>query len=604
MAHSLSKRVSGTTPYYNMIRRVAFPSTRAIVISSFLLATVGVGLSFLIAERAANSFLLGAVWGVMIFIAPYFLSDIALYSTIMKEDPLFYFRRCLALSLFTMTTWIIVFMVSSGIALAVPQFIFPDFAIIIGLFSVIPLRAVAVFSMSKTNFASRTLFTLSEPALTVLVVIFLFGLTPGRMLFGLVLASLVGLAFAFTVITAVEVYGRRTVGFSPNRMFRAFLADWLEGKNDELESYLSEIGVETEIDVSAFTFRHKDSKRVKSVVLVSNFHPGPFTNVGSSVLPFLFQRVIEERFGAIALVPHGVSGHELNLVSQEQNAKVIGWVLSNLENTTYYDEATPVIRVNNGIATATSQVFDGRALVTMTTSPQDMEDVPYDVGKQIAATAQGHFRGVALVDAHNCLTGPITMSAEKIGALKEVTLATLEASAKRQGHAFKVGVARKILADFTLRDGIGPGGIAALAVEVDGQRFAYVTIDGNNMIKGLREAILEKVKQTGFDDAEVMTTDTHMVNGIVHAPLGYHMIGEVIPWSSLVAEVAIACQNAIANLESSEVGVISGQVTVTTLGSKSLRRVMRLVYRISKLIALTLFPMVVIVTVLSLLFLV
>jgi putative membrane protein len=604
LAHSLSKRVSGTTPYYNLIRRVAFPSTRAIVVTSFLLATVGVGLSFLVAEQTTSSFLFGAIWGIMIFIAPYFLSDIALHSTIMKEDPLFYFRRCLALSLFTMTTWIIIFLVSSGLALAVPQFIFPDFAIIIGLFSVFPLRAVAVFSMSKTNFATRTIFTLSEPTLTVLVAILLFRLAPGRMLFTLVLSALVGLAFAFGMITAVEVYGRRTVGFSPNRMFRAFLADWLEGRNSELESYLSEIGIETEIDVSAFTFRHKESKRVKSVVLVSNFHPGPFTNVGSSVLPFLFQRVIEERFGAIALVPHGVSGHELNLVSQEQNARVISWVLSNFEGATYYDEATPVIRVNNGIATATSQVFDGRALVTMTTSPQDMEDVPYAVGKQIASTALRYFRGVALVDAHNCLTGPTTMSAEKIRALEEVASASMEDSAKRQGHAFKVGVARKIPAGFTLRDGIGPGGVALLAVEVNGQRFAYVTIDGNNMIKGLREEILGKVKHSGFDDAEVMTTDTHMVNGIVHAPLGYHVVGEVIPWNSLLADVAAACQEAIASLEASEVGVISGQVVVTTLGSKSLRQVMRLVYRISKLTAVTLFPMVVIVTVLSLLFLV
>ncbi len=62
-----------------------------------------------------------------------------------------------------------------------------------------------------------------------------------------------------------------------------------------------------------------------------------------------------------------------------------------------------------------------------------------------------------------------------------------------------------------------------------GQRFAYITIDGNNMIRGLREHILETAKRSGFEDAEVMTTDTHMVNGIVSAPLGYHTVGEVVP---------------------------------------------------------------------------
>ena len=604
MAHSLSKRVSGTTPYYNLIRRVAFPSTKAIVISSIIVATVGVGASFLIAEQTVSSFLLGAAWGVMIFVVPYFLSDIALHLTIMKEDPLFYFRRCLALSLFTMTTWVIIFLVSSALALGLSVFIFPDFAIIIGLFSVVPLRAVAIFSMSKVNFAKRVLFTLFEPALTVLVVVFVFGLAPWRMLFGLVLASLVGLTFAFTLITIVEIYGRRTVGFSPNRMFRAFLADWLEGKNEELEAYLNELGVETEIDVAAFAFRRKGTARPKSVVLVSTFHPGPFTNVGSSVLPFLFQRVVERRFDAIAVVPHGVSGHQLNLVSQAQNSRVIGWVLANLEGAVYHGEATPVIRADNGIATATSQIFDGCALVTMTTSPEDMEDVPSDVGSRIVGLTQGTFRHIALIDAHNCLSGPTTMSSQKLGALQEVALATLQNSAKQRGQMFRVGVARKVPAGFTLKDGIGPGGIVVLSVEVEGQRFAYINVDGNNMIKGLREQILDNVRKMGFDDAEVMTTDTHMVNGIVSAPLGYHLVGEVIPWSVLMKEVTAACQDAVADMEPCEVGVVCGQVPVTTLGSKSLKRVMRLVYRVSKLTALTLFPMVVVITVISLLFLV
>lgn len=69
-------------------------------------------------------------------------------------------------------------------------------------------------------------------------------------------------------------------------------------------------------------------------------------------------------------------------------------------------------------------------------------------------------------------------------------------------------------------------------------------------------------------------------------------------------EVTAACKDAVADMEPCEVGVVCGQVPVTTLGSKSLKRVMRVVYKISKLTAVTLFPMVVIITVISLLFLV
>ena len=605
MALSFSKRLSGTKAYYNLIRRVAFPrSTGIIVVACFLFATFGIGISFVIAQRAALSFLMGGFWGIIILVIPSFASDAVLYVTVMKTDPLFYFRRCIAFSLFTITTWVLVFILSSVLALAVPGFVFPDFAVIVGLFAVMPLRSIAVFSMSKTNFAERTLFTVLEPSLTAFLVVLFFDASLGRIIVAWVLSSVLGLTLAFALISVIEVQGRKVIGFSPIRMFRAFLTDWLEAKSADLESYLNELGVETEIDVAAFSFRRISDRNVKAVMLVSNLHPGPFLNIGSSVLPFLFHAIVERKLAAVGVVPHGVSGHELNLVSQEQNARVIAWVLAKLANSDYIGRATPVKRAVNEIATATSQVFDGCALVTMTTSPYDMEDVPSEVANRLTGFTQGKFRHVAFIDAHNCLTGPTTMSAEKIGALEDAALSTLGAASQMEGGPFKVGVARIVPREFTLKDGFGPGGIAVIAVEVNGHRFAYITIDGNNMIKGLREEILDVAKQVGYKDAEVMTTDTHMVNGIVSAPLGYHLVGEVVPKDMLLKEIADVCRRAMVDLEPGEVGAVSGQIPVTTLGSKSLRRVMKLVYRNSKLTALTLFPMVVLLAALSIIFLV
>ena len=608
MAHSFSKRISGTTPYYNMIRRVAFPSTKTIVLSSVLFTTLGSGLSFLISKGTPASFLFGIVWGLVALTIPAFASDLILYFTIMKKDPLFYLRRCLALSLFTTITMVILFLLGAIISVLDSRFIFPDFAVIVGLFAVIPPRALAVFSMSRTSFVRRLVFALVEPCLMALSVIFVFGLPAGRMLTGLLLASTVGLAFTFALICTIELSGRKAIGFSPIRMFRAFLTDWLEGQNDELESYLYELGVETEIDVATFAFRRKGSENIKGIILVSTLHPGPFLNVGSSVLPYLFGSLIQRTFHAVALVPHGVSGHELNLVSQEQNERIIEWVLTKLQNASYYSGATPVERTANEIATATSQVFDGCALVTMTTSPLDMEDVPSELANNLSGLTHGKFRSLALIDAHNCLTGPATMTPQKVGALQEAALASLQISSEQQPRNFKVGVAHKTPKSFTLKEGFGPGGISVVAIEVDGQvegnRFAYITIDGNNMIRGLREEILKSVQVVGFDDGEVMTTDTHMVNGVASARLGYHPIGEVVSRQPIIEEVTAVCREALDDLEEGEVSVISGQIPVTTLGQKSLRRVMGTVYRISKLTALTLFPMVVLITILSLLFLV
>jgi len=266
--------------------------------------------------------------------------------------------------------------------------------------------------------------------------------------------------------------------------------------------------------------------------------------------------------------------------------------------------ATPVERSKNEIATATSQVFNGCALVTMTTSPLDMEDMPSELSSNLSRLTQGKFRNLALIDAHNSLTGPATMTSEKVGALQEAALASLQVTAETRPMTFKIGAAHAKPQSFTLQQGFGPAGISVIASEVTGHRFAYICIDGNNMIRGLREEILARLSEIGFDDGEVMTTDTHMVNGVVPARLGYHPVGEVSAWGPLVEEVTMACKKALGDLEEAEVGVVAGQIPVTTLGQKSLRRVMGMVYRTSKLTALTLFPMVVICTVLSLLLLV
>jgi len=510
----------------------------------------------------------------------------------------------MAFSLFTAFTWVGVFLAGSVLTLILPKFVFPEDAIIMGFFAVIPFRALGVFSMSKTSFPRRTLFTLIEPSLTGVILVALLGFSAVRIFTGLILSSIVAMIFAFVLISSVEVKGRKLIGFSPIRMFRAFLSDWLEGESEELESYLTELGVETEVDTAAFAFRNKAEKKLKAVMLVSNFHPGPFLNVGSSVLPFLFQRVIHRTFGAVALVPHGVSGHELNLVSQQQNAKLIEWTLRGLGKAHYLDTATPVTRARNGIATATTQLFDGCALVTMTNSPQDMEDVPPELAVRLAASTHGRFMHLALIDAHNSLTGPTTMTAEKIGALEEAAISSLQTSWLKEKGPFRIGVGHVEPRGLTLKDGMGPAGIAVLAVETQGHVFAYVNIDGNNMAQGLREQILARICELGYDDGEVMTTDTHMVNGVVSARLGYHLIGEVGSRQFLLEDIEAACRQALQNLEPCEVAVFSEQLPVTTLGSKSLRRVMNMVYRSSKLTALTLFPLVILVAGISLVFLV
>ena len=65
------------------------------------------------------------------------------------------------------------------------------------------------------------------------------------------------------------------------------------------------------------------------------------------------------------------------------------------------------------------------------------------------------------------------------------------------------------------------------------------------MITGLREKILDSLRELNVDAGEVLTTDTHSVNAVVMTRRGYHPIGEVIPHEKLIKHIKSATREAL-----------------------------------------------------------
>jgi putative membrane protein len=143
---------------------------------------------------------------------------------------------------------------------------------------------------------------------------------------------------------------------------------------------------------------------------------------------------------------------------------------------------------------------------------------------------------------------------------------------------------------------MGPSGIAALVVRVGSQTTAYVTIDGNNMISGLREKILSALLEIGVNGGEVFTTDTHAVNAVVLNARGYHPIGEVMDQEQLIENVKRAVAAAINNLEPAEAGWKTETVpNVKVVGQKQIESMCMLAEKAgtqAKKLALLMFPIV------------
>ena len=132
-----------------------------------------------------------------------------------------------------------------------------------------------------------------------------------------------------------------------------------------------------------------------------------------------------------------------------------------------------------------------------------------------------------VVNCHNCLTN-IVDTAEHLDELQRAASKCLQIAVALPKKPFSVGSHTVFPLEFTLKDGMGAGGITAIVVQVENEKTAYVVIDGNNMAPGLREKILNSLTELGFAASEVFTTDTHAVTASITGRQGYHPIGEVM----------------------------------------------------------------------------
>jgi len=352
------------------------------------------------------------------------------------------------------------------------------------------------------------------------------------------------------IIRSLNSIGLQTFGIPSLKLFRAFLANWTEEFVEPLEELFEQLSEEHDVKISMIAFRSKSG--MKALIVVPGLHSGPFKNIGSSCIPSMIQDALEKKFRCVVSVPHGISGHELDLASQAENMKVLDHILK-AEFTTFKSKASPSLSLKREGVTANCQIFDMYAFIILTLAPKTMEDLPLELREIIEheAKKQGLISAV-IVDAHNCLNEPFDVEKVKNPIIKVASASLEKASAAPQSR-FEIGAAKIVPSEFSIQQGMGPGGITIIVVNVEGQKTAYVTIDGNNMVSGLREKILSEIKKLGIDNGEVMTTDTHAVNAVVLNDRGYHPVGEAISQEKLIGYIKNGVKEALSNLEPAEV---------------------------------------------------
>jgi len=536
-------------PFQKTVATVAVLCIGGVSLSTFALTLQLPSLSL------ADGLLRSLFLGVSVFAAVLF-SDYVMSKIVLRKDPIYVLRRTMALSLFCWVLWM--FFIVLGVAFgAFFGWLWWVKLCLLGFAAVTTFRAVVFIATSSVGFLRRLLASLFSPLLCIApFMVFWASLDsalPLKFLPFLVISTIAGCSFALLFVFLVDQVGRRTYGVPSMPLFRAFMLNWVAALNAPFEALLEQLGENADIEVALLKF---DTYKPKAAIIVPLVHPGPFKNIGSSLLPSLLKRDFEKEYGCDTCVPLGTLGHELDLASQAQNQKIITHVINSAKFPASVEKATPFVKVTEGFVTALCQVFGKHAFLSFTLAPKTTEDLPQELGRIVNEEAENLGLDCSIVvNAHNSINDTVDLEAT-IDTLREVASQCLKKAVSLPSYAFEVGASTVFPKEFRLEDGMGSGGITAVVVNVAEQKTVYVVIDGNNMVSGLREEILSALKATGFHESEVFTTDTHAVSAVVLGRRGYHPVGESMNHETLISYIKEAAQAAAANLESCKAGCL------------------------------------------------
>jgi putative membrane protein len=539
---------------YNLL--FTLPSTQTVIALLLIISSPLILFASFISGLQAVSMLLS----YLAFEAALFLSVILEHVTL-KRNRIATFRRLIFVSVVTSSLWLVVVLLGTFISPGK----FLSFIVVGAFFSAMLRLLVFGAVFFRSPYHAIPLATL-QPLL--LAMILTSGSNVSEYLSGHSLLLVGGVLLLDAVLLYLSRVNRSISGLLPVptlMIFQAFLQAWSVEEAAPLESILEKSSSKTTVKTSVITF-HSDG--VNPMVVVPEIHPGPFYPIGSSNLPYRIHYHFAQQ-GFVSLILHGVSGHELNLVSKNE----VNNLLSSYEHLDMLGEgatcSTP-ITVTSNRAVVNGLAFGDYPFLFLTLSPHGMEDFPREIKKPLEETSSANgFKHLFLVDTHNSQGEEIGQdeAAEAVDAA-EKTLKNLRKSVQ---HPFRTGFAHSSeMKENELAGDIGPAGIGVLILEIDEVKYTLLAIDANNARRGLREEIISRLQELKISVLEICTSDTHINAGKVPTRQGYIALGDKTSADTLVDVTQKLYDIAVERLFESRFDVKSVETDVKTIGARLL----------------------------------
>lgn len=550
------------------------PSYRQIVLQMLLLVFVG-------------SLILTAVKGILLDVflcylvilgAPVFIGSGLLYVIATEDGSPLDGRRTAGLVQFGLIFWIALSMIGGIIDSVLSSSVFEIRFSILGVSIAYMAFAFLVNGLSDHHPARNTFAALMPPLLWITMELLLAPNNPVLpvlpslwyipVISSLIVASLV----VHYIYRAVSVPFERDLGINGPQLLRAFGHDYLASNPEPLERILTRIATVQKIPVEIIIFR--DDEGVVACGVIQYIHPGPFRDIGSSDLPSVIIEHIKETHGVPAFVMHGSCTHQQNLTTKDDYSIVLNEIDRLIEETEVHEYISGPHWSDGGKFKVWS-LFVGSDVLTISTSAPDFtDDISLDVGYDVANMIRERLpqiRGVAIVDAHNCIDDSAVSvvqgdpeAGEYVGTVSGAVFSTIN----NERTKVQLGMHQVIPNDISQSEGMGPGGVTAVVLNLGEREMALISIDGNNMEPGFRERAQSLLKAQGFDSSEIITTDTHIVNAISLSSRGYPPIGRNKPDETL-EHIITASVKARERIQPVKVGLGFGEAKdLRTFGEK------------------------------------
>jgi len=378
-----------------------------------------------------------------------------------------------------------------------------------------------------------------------------------------ILSDPIGIAYGFAFLIIASAWsiitdraGRPGME-STHKTIQAYLAS--QGNDfEDAEELMEQHATETKVGTSQIKFSSKDGNNEFRMVL-PEIHPGPYHPVGGSNIPYL----IYKNLSSSAMVMHSISDHALNLPSRNE----VDIYLKNLETSQVKEEGVKctepvIVQINK--ARVTGMLFGNNPLLLLSLSPHGMEDIPSYMKKEIEQYGKNrNFTKIMTVDCHNAMGEEI--SQEDGEDMLKAAKSCLDSLITKESFPIEFGYANTNDMDVWTED-LAKGGLGMTCLKINNKKYFLGWADANNMENGVREKIIEKFSNEGFNLLEICTSDTHYAAVKARNRNGYYQLGLITGADKLSKWFMEIAKNAQSNIKLAKYEILENETEVKVMG--------------------------------------